>query len=305
MSDKKNFKNTIKNNFTNNSKNKTKTSDSKSTEIKNETIETEITSGTSDKTVIASNEQVTENIESKKDNNVSKKKNKKSSSNKVLDFIQEKFNFVKTFFIKLISESKLIKKNKDDSSKEASSTQNIKSDNKKANKQNKKKDDNGEHSTKDNSYKYFFINYGYFVAIITVLFGILIYSSVLSRKIWVNGLKLTVENVLEEFEPNQWLVGANVTINNPLALNAACFEARRRLNGETYKVVIIRVQTFYGPIPAVFICDGENNVDFVGYASLHGRIKSALHNYGPDKRIEYWQLKVPVIIGTYEKKVNR
>lgn len=154
------------------------------------------------------------------------------------------------------------------------------------------------------SYKVFFKNYGIFLAVITVIFGILIYSIILSKKSWNNNLRIAVEKVLDEQDPNQWTIGNNRPIKNPLSLTSACYEVRNRRTGEIFNAVIIRVETFYGPLPAVYICDSENNVTFIGYSSLHGRIEKIIKSNSGDKRIEYWQKKIPYVIGTVQKEAK-
>ncbi len=150
------------------------------------------------------------------------------------------------------------------------------------------------------SYKNFFKNYGLFLAIIAVLFLILFYSIYISRKPWQKYLKTKVEQVLDENEPNGWAVGNYIQIDNPFSLNAACFEARYRKTGEVYSVIILRIQTFYGPVSAVFTLDKNNDVKFVGYSSLHGRIAKLLQNTTADKRLDYWEKKIPDILGVKE-----
>lgn len=150
--------------------------------------------------------------------------------------------------------------------------------------------------TNDNTYKTFFINYGIFVAILVILFGVLLYPIKLAQKSWQRNLKFNVEFVLDEKEPNSWTVENSVKIKNPFCLNAACYDVRNRKSGELYKAIIIRVQTFYGPLPAVFTVDKNNNIEFVGYSSLHGRISEQLTSNKTNKRINYWKQKIPAII---------
>lgn len=148
----------------------------------------------------------------------------------------------------------------------------------------------------DNTYKTFFINYGFFVAILVVLFGLLIYPIKISQKAWQKNLKADIEFVLDESEPNSWTVGNAIKINNPFSLTSACFEVRNRKTGDTYKAIIIKVQTFYGPVPAVFTINKENVVNFVGYSSIHGRIREQLLSNKTNKKINYWKSKIPSII---------
>lgn len=148
----------------------------------------------------------------------------------------------------------------------------------------------------DKTYKTFFINYGILVAILVVLFGILLYPTKVAQKSWQKNLKQNVEFVLDEYEPNSWTVSSPIKINNPFTLNAACYEARNRKNGETYRVLIIRIQSFYGPLPAVFTINKNEEIEFIGYSSLHGRISNQLNSNKANKRINYWKKKIPSIL---------
>lgn len=148
------------------------------------------------------------------------------------------------------------------------------------------------------SYKDFFKRYGIFLAMLVVIFGILIYSIIFSQRSWTQSLKKSVEVVLEEKEPNTWTVENNIKLKNPFAMNGACYEVRNRKTGDIYKSVILRIQTFYGPIPAVFLLDNEDKVAFVGYSSLHGVIANQLINNPTSKRIEYWIHKIPTIVNS-------
>ncbi len=147
------------------------------------------------------------------------------------------------------------------------------------------------------SYKQFFINYGIFVSFLVVIFGILIYSIILGRKTWRNSLKHNIEIVLDDYEANTWALEKSIPINNPFLMNAAAYEARNRKTGEIYKAIILRTQTLCGPLPAVYIMDSNKNVTFVAFSSLHGRYEKVLSFVDTDHRINYWQKKIPVILG--------
>ncbi len=147
------------------------------------------------------------------------------------------------------------------------------------------------------SYKKFFINYAIFLGIITVLMGILIYTTKITQKSWSKNLKKNLEIVLEESDPSTWFITNSIKLKNAFTLNAACYEARNKKSGQVYKAIIINTQTIYGPIPAVFIMDKNGEVEFIGYSSIHGRVREQLMNDTSNKRIQYWKKKIPYIIG--------
>ena len=60
--------------------------------------------------------------------------------------------------------------------------------------------------------------------------------------------------------------------------------------------MILRTQTLYGPLPGVFLIDSEENVEFVGFASLHGRIAEQIKNNAKSERIHFWKEKIPYIL---------
>ena len=74
------------------------------------------------------------------------------------------------------------------------------------------------------SYKQFFKNYLILIGVMLVVFTLLIYLSIVSKKSWNNNLKTAVEVVLDEKQPNTWSVGNNIDINNPFTMSGACYE---------------------------------------------------------------------------------
>ena len=145
--------------------------------------------------------------------------------------------------------------------------------------------------------KQFFKNYAFFILILVVVFSILFYFVFTARKAWNKNLAVTVQNVLEENESGRWKVGNSVYINRPLTVNSAAYELIDSANNDIEYVVIIRIITYYGPVPAVYIYnETQNTTAFIGYSSLHGRINTQLMNNKSDKRREYWQDKIPEIL---------
>ena len=150
----------------------------------------------------------------------------------------------------------------------------------------------------ENFYKDFFIKYGILTAFFAFFFFVTIYSVVISKKSWQINLRQLVENVLEEHEPNSWTLENSVHLDNIFSMNAACYEARNRKTGEIYKAIILRVQTFYGPIPAVFLVSSDYDVELVGISSFHGRFSEQIKIFNNSLRIEYWKNHVVEILRT-------
>ncbi len=145
--------------------------------------------------------------------------------------------------------------------------------------------------------KKFFTNYAFFLLIIFVLFGLLIYPSIISRKSWTNNLRISVQKVLEEYEEG-WQINEAINVNKPVTTSCAAYAVKNQKSGLEAKAIIIRVTTFYGPLPAVFIykeTDQKPEIIFAGYSTLHGRVKSQIDSSISDKRREYWEKKIPEI----------
>jgi len=146
------------------------------------------------------------------------------------------------------------------------------------------------------SNKRFFINYAFFVLILVIIFGILTYSVVLSKKSWSKNLGNTVQKVLDEYEKGKWTVESNIQIDKPISVNCAAYNIVNNSDQTKAQAIIIRVTSFYGPIPAVFIYNEDKSVTFAGWSSLHGRIRLQLDSINSNKRLDYWQNKVPQIL---------
>ncbi len=146
------------------------------------------------------------------------------------------------------------------------------------------------------TYKTFFLNYLIFILIAAVIFLLLIYSVKVSQNSWDNNLKQTIETFFDEQEPDNWIVETPVRIKSPLITSLACYDTRNKKNGEYYKTFIVRIQTLYGPVPGIFIMDKNNNVDFKGFAVIHGRVAELLHKNTFSKRIDYWRMRIPEMV---------
>ncbi len=146
------------------------------------------------------------------------------------------------------------------------------------------------------SYKNFFINYSIFILIAAAVFGIMIYMIKVSQKSWKKNLKSAVEYSLAESEPDTWELGKAITIDNPLSTGSACFDARNKKSGENCKVIIIRIQTFYGPHAGIYIINADKEITFKGYSSIHGRIAMQLKKSYNGRRVEYWNKRIAEMI---------
>lgn len=147
------------------------------------------------------------------------------------------------------------------------------------------------------SNKKFFKNYAFFILILLVIFSVLLYFIYAARKSWTKNLAVTVQTVLDETESGRWKVGNNITVSKPVTVNCCAYELNDKKSKDEQAVIIIRVLSYYGPISAVYIYNNnDSKAEFIGYSSLHGRIKNQLMSNKSDKRREYWQEKIPEIL---------
>ena len=153
--------------------------------------------------------------------------------------------------------------------------------------------------------KDFFKNYAIFLGILVVLFSILIGMTRLSSKKWTEGLKVSVQAVLDEKEPQTWIVGQNLKIKSAFSTSAAVYELNCKNDAERYYAVTLRVVTFFGPMPTVFVYSKNKCCHFKGYYAVKGRVKKILENTPNDTRIAYWSEKVRNIVENSEREVSK
>jgi len=142
--------------------------------------------------------------------------------------------------------------------------------------------------------------YGIFAGCIVLLAIVLSVAAIFTKGAMHAGIKTEIARVLEEAEPGVWHIGSFVDFAAPISSSAACFSAASR-NGDGY-ACIVRLETMYGPLPAVFISDGKHTARFVGVAGLHGRIYTAIESGGAKSQIRYWAERIPSLIRREEER---
>lgn len=153
--------------------------------------------------------------------------------------------------------------------------------------------------------KEFLRGYGIFFGIILSFMLILALFGKLAAGRWERGLRQSVATVLDEKQAGAWRLGAAVRIKTPLAMGAAAYRATRVEDGADAFAVILRVQTLFGPLPAVFVQTGEEPAAFIGFASVHGRVAVLLDSFAASPRISYWRRKIKSILEASEAEAAR
>ena len=142
--------------------------------------------------------------------------------------------------------------------------------------------------------------YGIFAGCIVLLAVVLSVAAIFTKGAGQAGIKTEIARVLEEAEPGVWHIGDFVDFDAPVSSSAACFSVKGG-SGSGY-ACIVRMETMYGPLPAVFISDGRHTARFVGIAGLHGRVYAAIESGGAKSQIRYWAERIPRLIRIEEER---
>ncbi len=129
---------------------------------------------------------------------------------------------------------------------------------------------------------------GIFSGIICALFLLLSLFVVLSRSSWENGLRAAVENVLPEPE---YFVGSRIPVDMKTN-DAICFElfhdeGGMQMPSSKKMALVMRVTTFYGPLPAVFSYE-NGHARFRGMAYLKSSVKDEFVEDKTNRQMAFW-----------------
>lgn len=142
--------------------------------------------------------------------------------------------------------------------------------------------------------------YGIFAGCIVLLAVVLSVAAIFTKGAGQAGIKTEIARVLEEAEPGVWHIGDFVDFAGPVSSSAACFSVKG--GSVSGYACIVRMETMYGPLPAVFISDGRHTARFVGIAGLHGRVYAAIESGGAKSQIRYWAERIPRLIRLEEER---
>lgn len=149
--------------------------------------------------------------------------------------------------------------------------------------------------------KEFWREFGIFMGIISFFFLSLFGMKFLTQKSWDEGLRNSIETILEEKTSENWVLGKKIYLNSPLESSAALYELRHKDSVEKNYAIIIRSATMYGHIPAVYIYNRNEGVRFIGYSSVKGKIRRLLDQNKTDSSVTQWVRRIPDIIRIAEE----
>ena len=139
------------------------------------------------------------------------------------------------------------------------------------------------------------VQYGITACVFFILFLVLMCSVLISRKSWRNGLKAQLVSVYSEDSDCE--VGDYEPVDTPFSVSCASYTLTKKNDNSVYHAVIIRVQTMFGPVPAVYTYrEGDESADFVSFVTLNKRIESTVINNARYSQIAYWSRRIPSII---------
>lgn len=129
---------------------------------------------------------------------------------------------------------------------------------------------------------------GAFIGTICAFFLVLSLFVALSRGNWERGLRRAVQDVLPL---SDYLVGEMVRVEEGGG-NSACFEVSRNADGSVREfseglVVVLRVTTYYGPLPAVFVREG-GETRFAGMAYLKSSVAEEFSDEDRSRSMDFW-----------------
>ena len=126
-----------------------------------------------------------------------------------------------------------------------------------------------------------------------VIFAILASSIILSRSFYQNGLRQNCQAVLDDVYPKSYKTGEYVDLKSGQNFSAACFKAKNVKNGESeYYVVIVRIPSITGAVPAIYLYSKRTGTIFVSYAIENGKAGKVMDADFSSSSILYWQSRI-------------
>lgn len=141
---------------------------------------------------------------------------------------------------------------------------------------------------------------GSFTGILLLLFLMLSGLVFLSLSSWENGLRKNTDFVLQGYSENLHC-GKMLPVKEGITTSACFYELMDKDTVKGY-AAIVRMTTYYGPVPAVFIQEhNSGEVVFAGVYGLRSSVNNEFNNDSNDLVINYWKDKCSRIFAEYKK----
>lgn len=143
--------------------------------------------------------------------------------------------------------------------------------------------------------------YGLFALVALGAMALLVAVALPSEGRRARSLGEKAQAVLDARGFESWKIIGSESAGAPLSFGADVFRATDGGKGGGF-VVAARVQTIYGPFPAVFVYDSAGGARFAGMMCLDGRVARAIGDGADSKRINFWKSRVPAIVAEARRK---
>ena len=150
------------------------------------------------------------------------------------------------------------------------------------------------------------IHFGFFLAVVLVLFSLLVLMVFVSKDTWDKRLQKRVTQTIERLYPGEYVAGNKVELQGTYATSAAAYElvpVSSQKTGPLYGV-IIRVATLYGPLPAVYRYSSATGAEFIGFAvfdSHIGKEAAITESLRNSVQVSRWEKRIPILLGIEEE----
>ncbi len=132
-----------------------------------------------------------------------------------------------------------------------------------------------------------------FTGIILAFFVILAALVFAGKKNWEKGLRLAVEQLLPA---NEWQCGDMIPVNSSYSVSAACFKvANIKAPSKKSYALILRISSYYGPLPAVFLFQDDKAV-FQGIACFNNSVAREFAENKFNRQMDYWTETAALIV---------
>lgn len=141
--------------------------------------------------------------------------------------------------------------------------------------------------------------FGFFFASIAVFAAFTLTLSIVSRSSWEKGLAVSMQDTLNKFYPDTYVVENFIRVNSSLSVSSALYEVkskRGRTSELNYTGIIIRIPSITGLEPAVFLYNKNRGMQFIGYAVPYGKDTPLFDPENNRAVISYWEKQLPYLI---------
>ncbi len=151
--------------------------------------------------------------------------------------------------------------------------------------------------TLDDRTKKHLIVLGIFCGIVTGMFLILFTITLLARKSWNQGLKVSVQETLDRQDDGRFQVEEPILLKSASATATAIYKVSdaKFPQADTF-ALIVRLPTIAGPQPAVFLYSQKDGAKFYAYAIENGKAHALFDPKVYAASVGYWEERLPRLI---------